>query len=276
MTEQVSQIGEVDPDILRSMQNEIASIDDDWTAVYSDYHTGTWLSLSLMSASGQSTDTTIRDCEPRETALLSALPTTSKYLRGLGLRYMWARLVKIEPNGFVWEHRDYQDMADMRRVRLHIPVVTNRSAAIVVGGRRIHLAAGYIWKLNPIHHHGAANLGFESRTHILLDCYPNEVLDEMLRSERLDERWANELPPIPADVLSRTTEISKTLARLGYVTSAERLLLKMFHSYYLKPGATYDHVCRMWEDLGDPQRSEYWLENKTKFLSVDNGYVTAK
>jgi aspartyl/asparaginyl beta-hydroxylase len=266
MIDQVSQIGEIGSDILRSMQEEISSIDIDWTAVYSDYHTGTWLSLSLLSATGEATDTTIRDCEPRETRLLAALPTTREYLNKLGLRYMWARLVRIEPNGFVWEHRDYQDMADIRRVRLHIPVITNPSAALVVGGRRIHLASGYIWKLNPVHHHGAANLGFESRTHILLDCYPNEVLDQMLRSERLDEKWANDLPPMPADILLRTIEISKTLARLGYAASAERLLLKAFHSHSLKPGATYDFVCRMWLDLGHQQRSQFWLDNKIKFL----------
>lgn len=276
MMRQVSQIGEIGEATLRSMQEEISSIDEEWTAVYSDYHTGTWLSLSLMSATGESTDTTISDCEPCETALLAAMPTTRAYLEELGLKYMWARLVKIEPNGFVWEHRDYQDMADIQRVRLHIPIITNRSAGIVVGGRRVHLAAGHIWKLNPIYRHGAANLGFESRTHILLDCYPNKKLDEMIRTERLDERWVYELPPIPADVLSRTTEISKTMARLGYTTSAERLLLKMFHSYRQKPGATYDLVCRMWQDLGDPQRSQYWLDNKTKFLGLDNRQVAAK
>lgn len=275
MIDQVSQVGEVGKDILKSMRQEVSSIKGDWTTVYSEYHTGTWLSLSLLSATGEATDTTIRDCEPGETALLAKLPKTRDYLRSLGLKYMWARLVRIEPNGFVWEHRDYQDMADVRRVRLHIPLISNLGAALVVGGKRIHLATGYVWKLDPVRHHGAANLGFESRTHILLDCYHNETLDEMLRSERLDEKWVNDLPPMPSEVLSRTIETSKTLARLGYATSAERLLLKTFHSYSLKPGDTYDFVRRMWQDLGQHQRSQFWLDNKIKFLSLDNSQLTA-
>ena len=121
LTGQVSQIFRLDDTQLRAVQREIAALNTQWTNVYSDYHTGGWQTLSLLNRTSRPTDTVIEDCDPIETSLLEDLPETRALLRGLGFRYMWARLAKLEVNAFMHEHRDYQELRNVRRLRLHIP-----------------------------------------------------------------------------------------------------------------------------------------------------------
>jgi hypothetical protein len=270
LVEQVSQVGVVSERELEALQREVLSINDEWTRVYGDYQSGGWLTLSLMGCTSDPTDTTIRDCDPVETSLLTHMLKTREFLRGLGLRYMWARLARMEPNGSLWEHRDYQELKSVRRLRLHIPVVTNPSATLIIGGRRIHMASGYVWKLNPVHRHGAINFGREPRVHILLDCYANEPLDRMIAAEHLDEKWVRQMPPLAPAELDSFSRTARTLARLGYASAAEHVLLKLFHRYSLAAGEAYDFVCRMYEEVGDEERRQFWSRNKTNFLSRKN------
>jgi hypothetical protein len=183
LTEQVSQIFRLEDKVLRAIQREVSSLDEQWTNVYSDYHTGGWQTLSLLNSTSRPTDTVIEDCEPVETSLLEKMPETRALLRGLGFRYMWARLAKLEVSAFMHEHRDYQELKDVGRLRLHIPVITNPFSSIVIDRTRIHLALGYVWKLNPIHRHAAANFGKEARIHIILDCYIDDALDALVSAE---------------------------------------------------------------------------------------------
>lgn len=266
LTEQVSQIFRLEDAQLRAVQHEVANLDTQWTNVYSDYHTGGWQTLSLLNRTSKPTDTIIEDCEPVETSLLKQMPETHALLRGLDFRYMWARLARLEVSAFMHEHRDYQELKNVRRLRLHIPVITNPFSSIVIDRTRIHLALGYIWKLNPIHRHAAANFGKEPRIHIILDCYVDEALEALVSGETLDPICIYKLPVPSERELDDAVAAAHRLVANGEHTSAEHHILKLFHEYNLTEGFGYDLVSRMYGALGDSFRSDLWLNKKSRFL----------
>jgi hypothetical protein len=275
LKEQVSQILRLEDQALREMQREVSNVKEDWTNVYSDYHTGGWQTLSLWNRSSKPTDTVIEDCEPVETSLLQKMPVTRDVLRGLGFRYMWVRLAKLQVNAFMHEHRDYQELRNVRRLRLHIPIITNPFSSIVIDQTRVHLALGYIWKLNPIHRHAASNFGKEPRIHIIMDCYGDNALDALVAAEILDPICVYGLPSASSDELEETVNVAHRLAHAGHYPAAEHHILKMFHEYHLEEGYAYDLVSRMYARLGDVPRSELWLNNKLKFLQPAEAFATS-
>jgi Aspartyl/Asparaginyl beta-hydroxylase len=275
LKEQVSQILRLEDQALREMQREVSNLKEDWTNVYSDYHTGGWQTLSLWNRSSKPTDTVIEDCDPVETSLLRKMPVTRDVLRGLGFRYMWVRLAKLQVNAFMHEHRDYQELRHVRRLRLHIPIITNPFSSIVIDHTRVHLALGYIWKLNPIHRHAASNFGKEPRIHIIMDCYVDSALDALVAAETLDPICVYGLPYASSGELEETVNAAQRLAHAGDYPAAEHHILRMFHEYNLEEGCAYDLVSRMYARLGDMPRSALWLNNKIKFLQPAETFATS-
>lgn len=273
LTEQVSQIARLDDQTLLAVRDEVVQLDEQWTNVYSEYHTGGWQTLSLLNSTSNPSDTVIEDCKPIETSLLQRMPQTRSLLRGLGFSYMWARLARLETDSFLLEHRDYQELKDVRRLRLHIPLVVNPFASLVINNTRIHLALGYIWKLNPLHRHGACNFGKEARIHIILDCYVDEVLDALVHAETLDPICVYNLP-VPANgEIEKVFSTAKSLAAAGDSRFAEYHLLKLFHEYNLEEGFAFDLVARMYDSIGDFEKGELWRQKKSTFLEPADALV---
>lgn len=274
LTEQVSQIARLDDQTLLAVQREVLQLDEQWTNVYAEYHTGGWQTLSLMNSTSNPSDTVIEDCSsPVETSLLARMPHTRAMLRGFNFSYMWARLARLEPDAFLLEHRDYQELKDVRRLRLHIPIIANPFASIVINQTRIHLALGYIWKLNPVHRHAASNFGKEGRIHIILDCYVDARLEALVNSETLDPICVYGLPA-PADgEIEKVIRAAKSLCEAGDFKSGEQSLLRLFHEYKLDEGHAYDLVARLYDSLGDPHKSALWQQNKLKFLQPAEAFA---
>jgi len=275
LIDQISRVAVVDESMLQGMQQEVLGLDHEWTRVYNDYHSGGWWTLSLLNSTSNPHDALIEDCVPKETSLLAKMPITKAFLQSLGLKYMWVRLAKLEPNSFMWEHCDYQELQNVQRFRLHVPIITNPDSTLIINVARVHLDAGYIWKLNPVHRHAAGNFGNESRIHILMDCYHNEVLENMLKSEELDDACVVNLPVTSGSTLGHAVEICGGLARMGYHNVAEHHLLKMYHLYQLEQGHGYDLVSKMYEQLKDDERKELWESNKAIFLGQESPEIAA-
>ena len=265
---QLSRISVVDDSMLQGMQQEVLNIAEIWARVYNEYHSGGWWTLSLLNNTSNPSDALIEDCAPVETSLLKKMPVTRAFLKGLGLKYMWVRLAKLEPNSFMWEHRDYQELENVQRFRLHVPIITNRQSMLIINFSKIHLEKGYIWKLNPIHRHAVGNFGSEARIHILIDCYVDGALENLLKSEQLDGACVINLPAPSSVALEQAVEICGDLARMGYNTLAEHHLLKMYHLYQLEEGGGYDLVSQMYDLMKDEERKELWQQNKAKFLGL--------
>ena len=268
---QVSQLMKIPAIDSARMQDEILWLDTDvqWTQTYSEYQSGGWKTLSLYNNSGRPEDANIADGRAIETSLLKKLPNTRKYIESLNLDLMWVRLAKLEANSFLWEHRDYAELNHVERLRLHIPLITNTEATLVIGGCRVHLANGYVWKLNPTHYHAASNLGRHSRIHILIDTYSNEALTRLIQNERLDLRFVQKLKSPTTEEIENVHRRSIALSSLGYVSSAEKMLLKMYHSYHLADGQSYDLVSEMYRMMGNQSISHKWQGLKHKYLGIE-------
>lgn len=267
---QVARLGRLDPSLLERLRHEALTVPRDWVSEYGQYQSGGWWTLSLLNDSGVPTDVTIKDCDPVETTLLQRMPVTRQFLSSLGLRYMWARLARLEPNSFLWEHRDYNELGESERHRLHVPLATNNSAALVTGGVKVRLRAGDLWRLTPTHVHGACNLLGPDRIHLILDCYADEALARIRENEQLSETDVVQLPAATRVQLDEHLAIARSLARLGYVCSAEKHLLRRFYEYSLPEGCVYDLIASLHDSLDRGAEADFWRTKKTILLGCSD------
>lgn len=268
LAEQVGRVCTIDRAVLDRMRHESLTVPDVWVAEYGEFQSGGWWTLSLFNATGDPADVTIADCEAVRTTLLERMPATWELLDGLGLVYMWVRLARLTPNSFLWEHRDYVELSEREHYRLHIPLQTNRSAALVLGSAKVHLAVGDLWRLVPTNAHGACNLLGPDRIHLILDCYDNDGLATLAKRSRLDDGDAVMLPSASDAELHRHVDDAVRLARLGYTDTAERSLLRLFYRYALPEGKVYDLLIAMHSTLGQPDAAGAWQARKTLTLGT--------
>ncbi len=261
---QVARLDRLDPGLLERLRHEALTVPCEWVSEYGQYQSGGWWTLSLLNDSGVPTDVTIKDCDPIETTLLQRMPVTRKFLSSLGLCYMWVRLARLGPNSFLWEHRDYDELSESERYRLHVPLVTNSSVALVTGGVKVQLRAGYLWRLTPTHVHGACNLFGPDRLHLILDCYATEGLARATVSET----DVVQLPTATKAQLDDHLATARRLASLGYERSAEKHLLRLFYEYTLPEGCVYDLIASLYDSLDRATDAESWRVKKTVLLGL--------
>ncbi|WP_212839391.1 aspartyl/asparaginyl beta-hydroxylase domain-containing protein [Catellatospora sp. IY07-71] len=272
LAEQVGRVCALDGAVLDRMRHEALTVPDGWVAEYGEFQSGGWWTLSLFNASGDPGDVTIADCEAVPTSLLERMPATRALLDSLGLVYMWVRLARLAPNSFLWEHRDYGELSEREHYRLHIPLQTNRSAGLVLGGAKVHLAVGDLWRLVPTNAHGACNLLGPDRIHLILDCYGNDGFAKLASHSRLHDGDAVMLPSASDAELDRHVDDAVRLARLGYTDTAERSLLRLFYRYALPEGRVYDLLAAMHTALAQPETAQAWQAKKSLMLgTTDNG-----
>ncbi|GAA4182606.1 hypothetical protein GCM10022252_08770 [Streptosporangium oxazolinicum] len=269
LAQQVARAGTVDPDVLERVRHETLTVPEGWIAQYGEYQSGGWGTLSLLNETGVATDVTITDCEPVETALLASMPATRRFLNELGLRYMWARIARLDAGAFLWEHRDYGELRSVERHRLHIPIITSTSAYLVLAGSAVHLAAGNIWRLTPTFAHGACNLYGPTRFHLILDCYASPELAELTAGQQLPHDHVRHLPRLDDDLLRRKVEQARSLVRLGYGRAAERHLLRLFFTNALPEGRVYDLISELYDHSGATRTAEMWRNRKSVLLGTN-------
>ncbi|MGH4021950.1 MAG: aspartyl/asparaginyl beta-hydroxylase domain-containing protein [Pseudonocardiaceae bacterium] len=265
---QVACLVQIDTALLERLRHEALTVPAEWVAEYGQYQSGGWWTVSLLNDTGRPTDAAIRDCDPVETTLLQRMPVTRRFLSSLGLRYMWVRLARLEPNSFLWEHRDYDDLDASERHRLHVPLVTNGSATLVTGGASTHLRAGHLWRLTPTHVHGACNLLGPDRIHLVLDCYADDALAQLMANEQLSDSDVVLLPAATQADLDRHLDTARALAGLGFERSAERHLLRLFYRFALPEGCTYDLISTMYASMHRSADAEAWEANKAAVLGL--------
>ena len=264
----VARLDRLDPALLERLRHEALTVPSEWIAEYGRYQSGGWWTLSLLNDSGDPTNVTIKDCDPVETTLLQRMPVTRQFLPSLGLRYMWARLARLGANSFLWEHRDYGELNESERYRLHVPLVTNSSAVLVTGGAKVQLRAGHLWRITPTQAHGACNLFGPDRFHLILDCYAEEGVARPIDSEQLSETDVVQLPTATTPQLDDHIATARSLARLGYMSSAEKYLLRLFYEYALPEGCVYDLVASLYDSLDCAIEAERWRVSKTVLLGL--------
>lgn len=265
---QIAQLDSIDSAQLERMRHEALTAPAPWKAEYSAYQSGGWWTTSLMNASGDAADVTIGDCTAKPTDLLAQMPATTALLNELGLNYMWVRLARLEPNAFLWEHRDYDDLDQVERHRLHIPLHTNSSAFLVTGGTKVHMAGGRIWRLTPTYAHGVCNLLGPERVHLIADVYTDDAYQRLARRPTLHPAAAEPLPDADQMVLAERMQAARGMVALGYTEAAERMLLRLFYTYALPEGSVYDLLVELHTSLGDAEAAIRWTAAKSRLLAL--------
>lgn len=267
MSGQVVELDRLDGQLVERMRHEALTAPALWKAEYGEFQSGGWWTTSLMNTSGRAEDVRIADGTARPTALLEHMPATASLLSGLGLSYMWVRLARLEGNAFLWEHRDYDELDQAERHRLHIPLHTNSSAFLVTGGRKVHMAVGRIWRLTPTFAHGVCNLLGPDRIHLVADVYADDAY-RRLAAQAKEPPGAQVLPQASEPELAERLADARRLARLGFTDAAEALLLRLFYSFALPEGTTYDLLAELHTALGDEETSARWKAAKSTLLAL--------
>lgn len=250
------------------MHHEALTVPSNWVAEYGDYQSGGWWTISLMNESGNSADVVIHDCQPVATDLLRCMPHTRQLLEDLDLRFMYVRLARLSANSFLWEHTDYSELHDAERYRLHIPLVTNDSAYLVVGGCKVHLGPGWIWRLTPTFQHGVCNFFGPDRIHLIADFYADAGRMQFTDSTALGADEFDTLPVPSEPEIGHHVRIARDLSKLGYQDTAEKYLLRLFYRYDLPAGRTYDLVADLHQFMGSEDAAESWRRKKCIMLGA--------
>lgn len=257
----VSRLKIVDSFILDALEREVLCPDIEWHEPYAEYASPGLQVAVLLSPDGEENNFSWKDCKaPKETPLLARLPVMKRLLEGFGFEIMAARLLKLQPGTYLHEHRDYVYLEQVPRYRLHVPIVTNPEAHIVIPGSVVHLSRGYLWKLNPKEAvHSACNFGSEPRIHLMLDCYVNDELAKLAAEEGLPAGSIKRLPALTPEIRDRILKEGRALLDVNQQEKAEDLVLRQFCHYDLVGETTYQLLYELYE--GAPsceQRLEYW------------------
>ncbi|WP_331752586.1 aspartyl/asparaginyl beta-hydroxylase domain-containing protein [Streptomyces chartreusis] len=245
--DQVARLTDLEESTVEQMRAEALGAPTHGVVAYGEYQSGGWWTTSLMnhSDSGDPHDVVIGDGRPRPTSLLEAMPATARFLDSLGLDFMYVRLARLEPHSYLWEHRDYAELRDTGRHRLHIPLVTNPSAVLVTAGARVHMAAGALWRLTPSQAHGVCNSTGPDRLHLIADVYADDAYQALAAHPHLRDGDAVGLPEMTEADRAELLAQAGQLAELGFTAAAEQTLLRAFYTYALPEGGAYDLIAEL-------------------------------
>jgi hypothetical protein len=261
----VSQLACISETDLIKMTGEIEFHSDlfPWKSSYGEYQSGNWKTVTLMNPCGDMSQNEIYDGTGRATEILNLLPATRKFVEDLNLKVMWLRIAKLGSNSYLWEHVDYRELNNSRRLRLHLPLVSDVGAFFSFPEFNVHLKRGFLWKLDPTHRHGAANVGVRERIHLLFDCYFDEQLEALIKNEWLDSDFLFEkAAPVSFDA------DRDRLLQLGHSRAVVDQFLRSFHLYNLGGKSSYDLLVEYFNR--DPSLRQHWREKRD--LYIGNGF----
>lgn len=265
---QVARLTDLDPVDLEAVTAEALAADRG-VVEYGDYQTGGWWTVSLLnhSPSRDPHDTVIGDGRPRPTTLLNRMPATRAFLDGLGLDFMYVRLARLSAPAYLWEHRDYAELRETGRHRLHVPLVTNPSAVLVTAGCQVHMAPGALWRLTPTVAHGARNVTGPDRLHLICDVYTTGAYADLAAQPLLDDGDAAALPELTGADRERLLGEAATLASLGFTAQAEQHLLRAFFDFAAPEGTGYELVAELHARLGNSEGEQQWRRTADRMLA---------
>lgn len=165
-----------------------------------------WTILALRSAGGDPDRTDAGGAglaEHADTPQLARAPYLAEVVHGFPAQLLAVRLMALGPDTRVKEHRDAKCGLPWGLVRLHVPIVTNPDALVVIGGNPYHWEAGQLWFGDFNRPHYVSNDGPESRVHLVLDCLVSAELLALFPVKPDDAILATEPVAAPADVRCR-------------------------------------------------------------------------
>ncbi|MEV4258636.1 aspartyl/asparaginyl beta-hydroxylase domain-containing protein, partial [Spirillospora sp. NPDC049652] len=146
-----------------------------------------------------------------DTPYLARAPYMAQVLADIPAPLRAVRLMALGPGARCHEHRDGKCGYRWGAMRLHVPVITNPGAVVVIGGEERHWDAGRLWFGDFDRLHYVRNDGDEPRVHLVIDVgltpellalFPAEFRD---RLPWRDVLYARRPKPLgPADLAALT------------------------------------------------------------------------
>lgn len=118
----------------------------------------------------------IEDREP-----LALLPYVHELLRSIPAAPRRCLLAKLLPGGIIRRHVDIGDYF-LETLRVHVPVVSDPSVAMVSDDRVYTMRPGEAWVLNNSTHHGVLSAWSQPRIHLICDFEPSQALCALVRA----------------------------------------------------------------------------------------------
>jgi hypothetical protein len=267
-----SRVDPVEHGTIVELTREIAALDLPWTENYSEYQSGGWKTLALYNSNGDSQSNDLEDGAVMPTDVARRLPRLRELIEQSSPSLMWARLLRLDPGACLWEHTDYgaANLRRDRRVRLHLPLVTNPRAVLVFPSHTVHMRAGYWWKLSADEErHGACNFGDQPRLHVILDCYLDAALSRRLSNETLDPACVEEKPPLSSSQREQLALEADALLQSGRRHEAESVFRRAFHRYALGAVSSYDLLVEYFESRSHSEGAAYWRGQRRVFLNAN-------
>jgi hypothetical protein len=122
----------------------------------------------LVSTHGEINDDFAAAGSMRTTEALRARPYLSDVLASFRSPISRARLTRLAPGSGIGAHHD-ANFHWFRRVRIHVPIVTNPAVAFQCGGQWVHMAPGEAWLFDNFRSHSVVNNSAEGRIHLIFD-----------------------------------------------------------------------------------------------------------
>ena len=113
--------------------------------------------------------------------VLGTLPSAKQLIYQLfGASPLRCLFAKLKANGRVPLHIDNGEYFE-KTIRIHLPIVTNTQAKMLVGGEEFSMQVGEAWAINNCTVHGVVNAHeSEARTHLICDYLPSDNLLKLL------------------------------------------------------------------------------------------------
>jgi hypothetical protein len=137
--------------------------------------------LPLISVTGGANDDFAISGPMQPTAALRSSPYLRQVLSALGLPITRCRLMRLEPGAEVPWHDD-RNFHWFRRMRFHVPIVTEPEVSFDCGDQTVHMAAGELWTFDNFRRHRVKHGGRLPRIHLVADTKASERSLQFLES----------------------------------------------------------------------------------------------
>jgi hypothetical protein len=156
------------------------------------YHDGGWRALALVSLDGGTDAKSLRWAGERatykKTPVVRECPYFEEIIDSFECPVQRVRLLRLEPGAKIHEHVDLGDGWAMKKVRVHIPIVTHEKVFFFVDGQRVKMAPGELWYCDFTRPHRVHNQSDIGRVHLVLDLTVDDWLRGLFPHEPLAER----------------------------------------------------------------------------------------
>lgn len=149
-----------------SLAAEVAEFDESAWRPHPQGHPGN-SALALIAVGGDADNDAVKG-PMRPTRHLERCPYLRQVLASFGTVLGRTRLMRLDGNAEATPHSD-TNYYWLRRVRIHVPVLTHPTVEFICGERRVHMAAGESWIFDTWLRHNVINAQASRRIHLVVD-----------------------------------------------------------------------------------------------------------